>query len=432
MGPRGKLRYQSQPPVVLHNTFQPVRHQVTRPGITVFDLGQNSSIMVHLEVSGVSESEIFVRYSEEVGPEGEVYMADPLFKKFEHRTSASRALDTSRSKGPLWMLTIKIYPTIHADVNALINACYWTFSSNIFSYHTDCPQIEKFGWLDVTSLLAPVTQHVRDMEAVYSKILDDIIDTQESNGLVPTMAPETFYMCGPSHDTITWGCAICFLPQLLKQYYGSTHVFKKIYEPGARYMDYMRTKECHGGLIEHGLGDWGYEIAYGNHQANIETAVYYRCLQNMALMARDLDLIEDAARYEAWAARIFDVYNRHLLVPNVHRDDVISAFVATVEESGPRGYRQFWHAFLCFKYSSALDLNTHSASTICGPRRSNSPVPVPIRSYRGPKPTSANAPSRNYLSKPMAEAYGCRVRAVEVESRCGTETWQDQRCRDTD
>jgi hypothetical protein len=32
-------------------------------------------------------------------------------------------------------------------------------------------------------------------------------------------------------------------------------------------------------LIEHGLGDWGRGIAFGNNQANIETAVYYRCLQ---------------------------------------------------------------------------------------------------------------------------------------------------------
>jgi hypothetical protein len=32
------------------------------------------------------------------------------------------------------------------------------------------------------------------MEAVYSKILDDIIDTQEPSGLVPTMAPLVRYM----------------------------------------------------------------------------------------------------------------------------------------------------------------------------------------------------------------------------------------------
>lgn len=49
------------------------------------------------------------------------------------------------------------------------------------------PQVEKFGWLEVTHLLAPATQYVCDVEALYSKIIDDILDTQEPSGLVPTM-----------------------------------------------------------------------------------------------------------------------------------------------------------------------------------------------------------------------------------------------------
>ncbi len=75
------------------------------------------------------------------------------------------------------------------DVNALINACYWTFSSNIFSYHTDCPQIEKFGWLEVTSLLLPATQYVRDTEAVYSKSLTTSSIPRKRPGLFPRWRP---------------------------------------------------------------------------------------------------------------------------------------------------------------------------------------------------------------------------------------------------
>ncbi|KAB8247072.1 bacterial alpha-L-rhamnosidase-domain-containing protein [Aspergillus flavus] len=423
-GPRGKLSYQSQPPVVLHNTFHPIKRQVTRPGVIVYDLGQNSSIMVQLEVSGPSASEVIVRCAETLGDNGEVFMPDPLFKEFEHNVYSKIILtgEGRETWTPDFCFTSARYvqvegvsdsdsdnlPTIHSlsaqhvssaarqlghlktdkeDVNALINACYWTFASNIFSYHTDCPQIEKFGWLEVTSLLAPATQYIRDMEAVYTKILDDIIDAQEPNGLVPTMAPEIRYMCGPLHDTITWGCAVCFLPELIKRYYGSTHVYSKIYQPCVRYMEYMKTKERKGGLIEHGLGDWGYDIAFGNHQANIETAVYYRCLCNVAMMAKELGFTEDVALYEAWAARIYDVYNSHLLVsdkteypyafytsldnPGVHdrtmvnqalalqfglvpaeyRSDVIQAFVAAVEESGPRirageiGLKYVWSTF---------------------------------------------------------------------------------------
>jgi hypothetical protein len=231
-GPRGKLYYQSQPPVGLHNTFAPITQKEMRSGIVVYDLGQNSSIVVRVEVKGSTGAEYRVKYSETIGDDGQVLMPDPLFKEFETQVY-SKIILAGHDEPEVWMpefsFTSARYiqiegvslkpeeglPVIHSvtarhisstapqlgyvktdkkDVNDLINACYWTFSSNIFSYHTDCPQIEKFGWLEVTSLLFPATQYVRDMEAVYSKILDDIIDAQEPSGLVPNMAPLNRYM----------------------------------------------------------------------------------------------------------------------------------------------------------------------------------------------------------------------------------------------
>jgi hypothetical protein len=353
-GPRGKLAYQSQPPVTLHETVRPVSTKTIAPGIVSFDLGQNMSTMVHLEVSGPAGAEVIVRYSETVDEHGAVLMPDPLFKEFETGVYSRIILSGAgvESWAPDFSFTSARYiqvegvavepdqglPVVHSvwgrhvssaarrlgsmttdqdDVNALINMCQWSISSNLFSYHTDCPQIEKFAWLEVTHLLAPATQYMRDMESLYSKILADIADAQEPDGLVPTMAPEMRYMCGPLHDTITWGGAIALLPELLKRYYGSTHTFSKMYGPCTRYLDYLRTKERQGGLIEHGLGDWGVDIAYGNHQANIETAIYYQCLRNTELMAHTLGHAADASKYHAWAERIYHAYNTHLLVaPN--------------------------------------------------------------------------------------------------------------------
>ncbi|OCT46893.1 putative alpha-l-rhamnosidase protein [Cladophialophora carrionii] len=366
--------------------------------------------MVRLELKGPSGSIVRVRYSETLGENGLVVMPDALFKDFETRLYSKITL-AGPGGNECWMpdfsFTSARYvqiegASLHADddlteicsftawhvssasrrignmktdkedVNALIDACHWSFSSNIFSLHTDCPQIEKFGWLEVTWLLAPATQYVIDAEALYAKILDDIVDTQDSDGLVPTMAPQYRFMTGPLRDTITWGCAICFLSEIVMRYYGSTVVMAKVYRACVRYMEYMRTKERQGGLIEHGLGDWGRDVAFGNHQANIETAVYYRCLKNIALMAQELGHSEDVLHFEAWAARIYDTYNRCLLVtdrkqhpyafytsldkpgthdrtmiaqavalqfdlvPAEHRADIIRAFLDDVEESGHR------------------------------------------------------------------------------------------------
>ncbi|THX18858.1 hypothetical protein D6D17_01800 [Aureobasidium pullulans] len=351
-GPRGLLRYQSQPPVVLHDKLEPVSTTTPRPGVVCFDLGQNASIMLHLAVEGPAGSEIIVRYSETANEDGTVLMPDPLFKDFETKVyskiylagtgapenwrpdfsfTAARYIQiegVSTEEG----LGLPVVRSIHGrhissastrvgsmktdkeDVNALIKASHWSLSSNIFSYHTDCPQIEKFGWLEVTHLLAPASQYVFGMEALYTKIIYDMIDAQEPSGLVPTMAPEIRYMCGPLHDTISWGGALCLLPELLVKYYSSTWVIPQVYPAAVRYMDYMKSKERLGGLIEHGLGDWGRDIAWGNLQANIETAYYYKCLQNTEMMARHLGLTQEAEKYKTWAARVYDVYNEELLI----------------------------------------------------------------------------------------------------------------------
>ncbi|KAF2008856.1 glycoside hydrolase family 78 protein [Aaosphaeria arxii CBS 175.79] len=350
-GPRGKLKYQSQPPVILHETFEPVDTKTLEPGIVSYDMGQNMTTMVKIQVSGKAGSEVIVRFSETIDDSGRVLMPDPLFKQFETGvfckfTLAGTGVETWE---PDFCFTCARYiqvegvsieegqdfPVIHSlvsrhvssaapklgsvetdkeDVNALIKMCYWSFVSNMFSYHTDCPQMEKFAWLEVTHLLAPASQYIRDMESLYSKILDDMVDAQEPNGLVPTMAPEIRYMCGPMHDTITWGGAAVLLPELLRFYYDSTHVFEKLFEPCVRYMEYIKTKEREGGLIEHGLGDWGLRVAFGNNQANIETAIYYCCLRNIQRMARELGRDSCEKRFADWADRIYKVYNEHLLV----------------------------------------------------------------------------------------------------------------------
>ncbi|KAL2134794.1 hypothetical protein VTI74DRAFT_10778 [Chaetomium olivicolor] len=84
-GTRGRLAYQRQPPVTLHEVFHPMSKKTIAPGIVGFDLGQNMSTMVRIEVSGPAGSEVIVRYSETIDENGRVLMPDPLFKEFEYR-----------------------------------------------------------------------------------------------------------------------------------------------------------------------------------------------------------------------------------------------------------------------------------------------------------------------------------------------------------
>lgn len=178
-GPRGELKYQSQPPVILHDTLESQYVKSPRKGVVCFDLGQNASIMVKIVVEGPTGSEVIVRYSETANEDGTVLMPDPLFKDFETKVYSTIYL-AGTGKPETWQpdfcFTAARYiqvegvaleagqglPVIHSvvgqhissasrrlgsmetdkeDVNQLINASYWSLSSNIFSYHTDCPQV---------------------------------------------------------------------------------------------------------------------------------------------------------------------------------------------------------------------------------------------------------------------------------------------------
>jgi hypothetical protein len=301
-GPRGQLRYQSQPPLVLHETISPIAMRIPKPGVVCYDLGQNMSTVIKIVVESPGGSKVTIRYAESAHEDGTVRMPDPLFLEFETNVYSTFFLggyDEPEAWSPDFSFTSARYiqvegvspeygqgfPIIHSavgqhissasknlgsmrtdkgDVNALLTALEWTFASNLHSLHTDCPQIEKFGWLEVTHLLAPATQYIRDVEDLYVKIIDDIVDAQDPSGLVPTMAPEIRYMTGPFRDTITWGAALILLPNILQRFYGSSQAISHIYTPAVRYLEYLHLKERRGGLLEHGLGDWGREVGFGN------------------------------------------------------------------------------------------------------------------------------------------------------------------------
>jgi hypothetical protein len=76
----------------------------------------------------------------------------------------------------------------------------------------------------------------------------------------------------------------------------------------------MHRKGRKGELIEYGLGDRGIANAFGNNPANIEAAVYCRCLRNVEAVTRTLSGTAEEQRFRGWVERIYNAYNRPLLV----------------------------------------------------------------------------------------------------------------------
>jgi len=75
-------------------------------------------------------------------------------------------------------------------INRIHNITLEAIASNLQSVLTDCPHRERLGWLEVSWLMFPSIAYNYDISRLWSKISLDTVDSQQSNGMVPDIAPE--------------------------------------------------------------------------------------------------------------------------------------------------------------------------------------------------------------------------------------------------
>ena len=205
-------------------------------------------------------------------------------------------------------------------VNELIK---WGIKSNLQSVVTDCPHREKLGWLEQTYLMAGGIHYNYDVYQLYSKLVQDMIEAQTPDGLVPAIAPEYTEFTGGFRDSPEWGSASVIIPWLIYKYYGDIRPIEKAWPMMVRYLDYLESKSKNH-ILSHGLGDW-YDlgpnlpaVAQLTPIAATATAIYYYDASLMSQMAGLLGKKDNAKKYDKWAEDIRSAYNKEFLKPETH------------------------------------------------------------------------------------------------------------------
>lgn len=93
---------------------------------------------------------------------------------------------------------------MHSDVpvtgfiqssNPLLNKIWWatnnSYLSNLYGYPTDCPQREKNGWTGDAHIAIETGLYNFDGITIYEKWLDDHLDEQQPNGVLPAIVPSS-------------------------------------------------------------------------------------------------------------------------------------------------------------------------------------------------------------------------------------------------
>ncbi|MBB6731016.1 alpha-L-rhamnosidase [Cohnella zeiphila] len=375
--PRGTLRSQHAQPLKVMRRFEPLDVKRTKSGARLVDFGQNFSGWTEIAVAGPAGSTVTLIPGERLTDDGEpdqrmsgspyrlsytlkgdgeerwrprftyygfryvlIEGAAPLGDgsreeakaEAEPQTAPAEAepqADSTEAEPQATLLGIEgqmIYPDIATTgafrcsdpmlerIHEIINRAILSNTKSVF---TDCPHREKLGWLEQVHLMGPSILYNYDAESLFAKVMDDIRDAQQPNGMVPTIAPEYVVFQPPwdmFRDSVSWGAAYVLTSLELLRRCGHSGSMRKHYDGMKRYAEYVFSR-LENGLVPHGLGDWydvgedGPGFAQNTPVPLVETAMLYAMLTALGEIARLQDRREDAARYAERQAELKRSFN---------------------------------------------------------------------------------------------------------------------------
>ncbi len=329
-----KLLPEADYPLKVMDEFLPIGISKSKTGKTIYDFGQNASGIISLKVKGTRGTQIIIRPDELIDGEGNITQRSgggpyefnytlkgdgveewqPRFTYYGFRYADVEILEPETGAGKTEIVELKMLHTRNSSpvvgtfscsdtlFNQIFELINWSMKSNMASVATDCPHREKLGWLEQSYLIGPSMHYNYDIRAFYNKIVDDMIDSQLDNGLVPDIAPEYVPFKAGFRDSPEWGSASIIIPWQLYKWYGDMEVLKKAYPMMVRYVDYLRAKS-ENNLLDHGLGDW-YDLgpehpgeAQLTPKALTATSIYYYALKLVSEIAGLLKKNDDRKKY---------------------------------------------------------------------------------------------------------------------------------------
>jgi len=175
----------------------------------------------------------------------------------------------------------------------------WSIQSNMASVFTDCPHREKLGWLEEAHLMGNSMRYAYDIGSLYRKIIDDMADAQTPDGLIPEIAPEYTVFGEPFRDSPEWGSSSILVPWYLYRWYGDKTALVKAWPMMKRYIAFLRG-EAQDHLLYEGLGDW-YDIGPARPGYSQQTpkgvtasAIYYL---DLTIMTKIASLLSEPQTY---------------------------------------------------------------------------------------------------------------------------------------
>ncbi len=304
-----------------------------KPGVFIFDLGQNFAGVIRLNLHGRAGQQFKIRYGEMLHPDGRL-MTENLRR--------ARATDfytcSGNPDGETWTPQFTYHGFQYVEVTGFETkpnpdavtgivltsdmpyessfACsdpvltqFWlngqrTQKANFVEIPTDCPQRdERLGWMGDAQAYVRTASYNADIAAFFTKWLDDLEESQRDFGAYPDYAPYPMaHGSGKATHGTAWTDAGIICPWNIWKVYGDKKVIQRHWASMTRFMDW-RLKvdpDLKGIKLGNPWGDW--------LNVNEDTPVEYIDLCYHAhvcqLMAELADAINKASETELYLARL--------------------------------------------------------------------------------------------------------------------------------
>ncbi len=346
--PGGVLVSHLMPPIKVVEHLRPVAAANPKPGVYVFDLGQNFAGWARLTATGPRGTRITLRYAEDLKPDGtidvksneralstdvyvmrgegqEVYEPKFTFHGFRFvEVTGFPGVPTRDNLLGCVVHTAAENTGEFACDNELINrihrAMRWSQRSNLMGYPMDCPQRdERLGWFGDAMVSMEEAMFNFDLPLFYRHWLNGVrFNQNESNGDISIVSPRPYI---PDEPDPTWSSAYLVMLWQYYLHYGDRCFLSEHFDAMQRYVDLLGTQATNHILPKYWIGDWGTIVAgwKEGEPVSVVTAFYYYDAQIVAKAARVLGKVQEAERYAALARQIKAAFNRRFYDAQKHQ-----------------------------------------------------------------------------------------------------------------
>jgi len=272
------LVWQRNEPIRVVKQLKPVKMTEPKPGVYVFDLGQNMVGWCRLKVHGRAGTTVKLRHAEMLNDDGTIY-TDNLRGAMQTDTYIKRTDDeeiyeprftyhgfryvelTGNYYKPFrYMphyepnpddLLGRVFHSAASDagqfecsndlINRIMHMVVWVQRGNLHSVPTDCPQRdERAGWMGDIQSFSQTAMFNMDMAPFLSKWLLDVRDSQMPDGSYPNFAPMDHARW--KGGTPGWADAGVIVPWRMYQNYADERLLAEHFDSARRWVDYVHAK----------------------------------------------------------------------------------------------------------------------------------------------------------------------------------------------